>query len=231
MSLDRYGGPARSLPSPSPSGSSSCRSHASSSSSTSGLYLLFEKLHNPEDPEFSCPLLEFLQESQLLSCGGATGSGLAGAEAVALDPLECSVTFCAGLAERTESLKREQQDLCAELEVQRHAREKLLLELRRAEAAIEAIQRKEKAVALKIRYATTALAKLASQEGDRCLATLSSPGASEAAKVEAVLALLRSTPREELLSRALQQLESFCVQSVEDPLPSSLLSLWAELLP
>ena len=104
---------------------------------------LFEKLYSEEDADFSCPLYEFTMELQAaVEARGPNGT---------LNEL---------LQERLDDFKRDEEQIETDIAVQQHAKDKLLIELKRTENALQALEKKRSTVVGKKKFAVAAMSKV-----------------------------------------------------------------------
>ena len=173
---------------------------------------LFEKLCTSEDPDFACPLYEFTVDLY---------KALEGRPGASINEV---------LQEKLAEFKAEEEQMETQLAVQQHAKDKLLVELKRAEAAIESLQQKRKGVCVRRKFAESAMSKVVGQESDQRLTSLSDLRGDDQNKLQSFLWLLRSTGvKEDVLVKGLQQFESFCILVVENPWTANSITLWMEI--
>eukprot|EP01006_Ploeotia_vitrea_P062638 TRINITY_DN84164_c0_g1_i1.p1 TRINITY_DN84164_c0_g1~~TRINITY_DN84164_c0_g1_i1.p1 ORF type:complete len:849 (-),score=138.87 TRINITY_DN84164_c0_g1_i1:168-2660(-) len=171
-------------------------------------------LHNNfDDPEFACPLLEFTQEVQRNYDTSPQGTQIG--EIVQA---------------KLKEIQTEEEQVLTQIAVQQHAKDKLMIELRKTETALENLDKKKKNLRIWKKLAEKAVSQMVGQESSVKLNSLADLDGDDVNKLDSFLWLLKSKGvKEDVMVKGLQTFESFCLLVVENPWAANTITLWMEI--
>eukprot|EP01006_Ploeotia_vitrea_P030383 TRINITY_DN62832_c0_g1_i2.p1 TRINITY_DN62832_c0_g1~~TRINITY_DN62832_c0_g1_i2.p1 ORF type:complete len:995 (+),score=85.60 TRINITY_DN62832_c0_g1_i2:41-2986(+) len=175
---------------------------------------LFEIMHHVEDPDSTCALCKFTADLKST-----------------FDTNPCCGSWEEFLTGKEKSLAEQEKELQTKIEVQQHARCRVMRDLETIEGVMEGMKKEKQEIHMSRAFTQAAIRSITNETFATQIDTLTNTTTEEVEKLRSAVWLLKNEKlKEDELTKGMQQLEDYTITVQEQAWNSTVLPFWLDVI-